>query len=230
VVDGSGIEARIVAHLRERHRARAILLVGSRADGVARPGSDWDLYVLVAGEPGPQGPLPQPERFEGEWLDVGIVRLPVAPDAILPVFGPNLQEARVLLESEDGVGSALLAEARRRYALGPGLSEAERGLRRHALARTLARMRARRDEPGPFFESVAWLFFVAHRWWYEVARGRFSVSVHRALPEIAREDPEFHGALMALVHAATPEARIAAAETIERALFGAPEDDPCPKE
>jgi hypothetical protein len=219
-----------VEHLRERHRARAIVLVGSRADGAARPGSDWDLYVLVEGEPGPPGPVPKPECFEGEWLDVGIVRLPVAPDAILPVFGPNLQEARVLLDSEDGVGSALVAEARRRYALGLRLSDAEVGVRRHALARTLARMRARRDEPGPFFESVAWLFYVAHRWWYELARGRFSVSVHRALPEIARADPEFHAALLALVHGATPEARIAAAETIERALFGAPREDPCPKE
>jgi hypothetical protein len=225
VMAAPDLEARIALHLRERHGAQAILLVGSRADGRARPGSDWDLYVLVADGPGgPQGPIPRPERFEGEWLDVGVVRLPVAAEAILGVFGPNLQEARVVHDS-DGVAQRLLEAARCRYALGPQLSEEERRQRRHAIARTLARMRARRDDPGAFFESVAWLFYVAHRWWYELLHARFSVSVHRALPEIERADPKFHASLMALV-GGTTAARIEAAEEIERALFSeAKEDD-----
>ncbi len=40
-------ERDVIDHLVSKHDPEAIILVGSRSDGRARAGSDWDLYVLL---------------------------------------------------------------------------------------------------------------------------------------------------------------------------------------
>ena len=220
VCSGAVSEREIVSHLVARHRPAAIVLVGSRADGAARPGSDWDLYVLLPPDRGAApGVTPAPESLGGESLDVGLVGLPIPDGRILPLFGPNLQQARVLLDDEQRSAESLVRRAARLYAAGRGLSPAQRTSREHELARNLARMRARADQPGAFFEAVTFVFYLAHRAWYEVLHDRWSVSVHRALPEIARADPEFHECLVTLMDSREPSARIAAAEAIFARLF-----------
>jgi hypothetical protein len=213
-------EAEVLEHLRRKYAPAAVILVGSRADGRARPGSDWDLYLLLRGDPARAGRVvPAPERLGDELLDVGLVRLPVPPDAVLGLFGPNLQEARILLDDEAGSARSLCAAARERYALGRGLGPDERERREQEFLRNLARMRARAAEPGPFFEALAYVFYAAHCAWYEVLHDRFSRSVHRAMPEIAALDPGFHRDLIALIGGASPGERIAAAERLHAALF-----------
>ena len=87
------------------------------------------------------------------------------------------------------------------------------------MSRTLARMKTRSDEPGPFFEALTYVFYISHRYWYEVLHDRWSVSVHRAMPEIAERDPQFHRHLQTLIDGPAPEARIRSAEAIFDALF-----------
>jgi hypothetical protein len=213
-------ESAVVAHLRRKYDPAAIVLVGSRADGQARSGSDWDLYVILrGGQTGFAGPVPRPEELDGELLDVGLVYLPAARESVLEVFGPNLQQARVLLDDADGVARAICEVAQEAYRRGRGLSSEETEQRRHGLARNLARMRFRADEPGAFFEALAFFFYAAHRYWYEVLHDRWSQSVHRALPEIAERDPAFHADLLALIEERGPGARVAAAERLFGALF-----------
>ena len=212
-------ERRLVAHLVARHAAAGVILVGSRADGVGRPGSDWDVYALRASGPA-NAVVPAPERFEGELLDVGMVALPVADEAVLAIFGPNLQQARVLLDTADGAAARIVAVARAAYARGRGLSVREKRLRRHELARNVSRMRARIAEPGAFFEAASFVFYVAHRAWFEVRHDRWSQSVHRALPEIRARDPEFHRWLEQLWGCGEPASRLVAAEAILAHLFG----------
>jgi hypothetical protein len=114
----------------------------------------------------------------------------------------------------------MISVAQSRYARGRELTARERRLRHYELERNVARMRARADEPGAFFEAAAFVFYLAHRAWYEVLCDRWSQSVHRALPEILARDPQFHRRLEALWSAPDPEARIAAAEAILAHLFG----------
>lgn len=213
-------ESEIIAFLIERHEPEAIILVGSRADGAERPGSDWDLYLLLP-ETAERvvGVLSAPSVLDDELLDVGLIRLPIADDQVPSLFGPNLQQARVLLDNAAEVARRICELARRRYAAGRGLTARERQLRKHELARNLARMRARAAQRGAYFEAVAWYFHLAHRSWFEILHDRWSLSVHRALPEIQRVDPSFHRLLATLIEEARPDARIRAAEAIFRLLF-----------
>ena len=59
-MDTQQTAVQIIRDVLGRHglRVERILLFGSRARGEARPDSDWDLYVLVDGDP------PFPERHE----------------------------------------------------------------------------------------------------------------------------------------------------------------------
>jgi hypothetical protein len=211
-------ERQVVDHIVAKHDPEAVILVGSRADGRARRGSDWDLYVLLPPDASVlRGVVPAPDALDGELLDVALVRLPI--DDVGGVFGPNLQQARVLKDNASGDAARLCADATALYARGRRLRPEEIERRRHELARNIARMEARSDEAGPFFEALAYVFYAAHRSWYEVLRDRWSVSVHRAMPEIAREDPAFHDLLVALVEGPSAAARIDAARRIFRALF-----------
>jgi hypothetical protein len=213
-------ERDVVAYLVEEHRPEAILLVGSRADGTARAGSDWDLYVLLPPAPAAaRGPVPAPAALDGALLDVGLVRLPVAESEVLAVFGPNLQQSRVLLDNGEGVAARLCEAARARYAAGRGLSRSERDRRRHEMKRNLARMRARSEEAGPFFEALTYFFYTAHRNWFEVLHDRWSLSVHRAMPEIRERDPVFYRQLESLIGERDVERRLGAAAAICAALF-----------
>jgi hypothetical protein len=214
------IEDEIVAFVRERHAPEAIIVVGSRADGAARTGCDWDLYALCARLPGdPKSAVPAPAEFCGELLDIALVELPVPDERILAVFGPNLQHARILLDREDGIANRLCERAAELYARGRGLTQFERDARRHDLLRNLRRMEARADQPGAFFEALTYFFYLAHRSWYEVLHDRWSQSVHRALPEIAQIDPAFHHQLEVLMGDLPAKARVVAARAIARALF-----------
>ena len=213
-------EDEITRYLIEKHDPKAIILVGSRVDGFSRPGSDWDLYVLIS-DPVAQSRrvVPAPDSLDGELLDVGLVLLPVGDDEIAAIFGPNLQQARVLIDDSAGVAAHLCSSARSLYEKGRGLSQEELHRRKSEMSRNLARMRARADEPGPFFEALTYFFYIAHRWWFEVLHNRWSQSVHRAMPEIREQDPDFYRHLETLIDERDPQSRVGAAEEILARLF-----------
>ena len=93
---GSGVmptESEVIQYLVAKHHPEAVILVGSRADGQERPGSDWDLYLLLEPDSsGVRGPLPVPDLFDGDLLDAALVRLPIDARDVGPIFGPNLRQ------------------------------------------------------------------------------------------------------------------------------------------
>ena len=213
-------ERDVIHHLVAKHDPEAVILVGSRADDQARPGSDWDLYVLLPPDSsGVLGPLPAPDVLDGDLLDAALIRLPIDEKNIGLIFGPNLQHAKVLLDNERGDAARICEHAKALYAAGRGLSPDEIERRSYEMSRNIARMKARSDEPGPFFEALTYVFYIAHRYWYEVLHNQWSVSVHRAMPEIAERDSSFHRQLQTLIEGPDPEARIEAAEAIYASLF-----------
>jgi len=213
-------ERDIARYLRDELAADAAIIVGSRADGTARPGSDWDCYVLIDDGSGPRGPRAEPRTLGGASLDIGVAHLPVAKGDVLAIFGPNLEPARVLFDTKDGAAARLVETAAAVYAAGKHLTQAEISTRAHQLRRNIETMQARQDDPGPFFEALTFVFYVSHRHWYEVLHGRFSKSVHRAMPQIEREDPDFHQSLVVLTSAEPASAKLRAARDLYRRLFG----------
>ncbi len=213
----------MIDHLVAKHDPEGIILVGSRSDGQARAGSDWDLYILLppnsSDSSDSRGPVPVPDILGGDLLDAALVRLPIDENQIGTIFGPNLQHAKILLDNKHGDAASICDYARGLYKAGRCLSLREIERRRHEMSRNLARMKTRSDEPGPFFEALTYVFYISHRYWYEVLHGRWSVSVHRAMPEIAERDPQFYRHLQILIDGPAPDARISAAEAIFDTLF-----------
>ena len=212
-------EQEVAEYLKRDFNADAAILVGSRADGAARLHSDWDCYVLVDDGAGPRGPIPEPRELNGARLDVGIVHLPIGTDEIVGVFGPNLQQARVLFDTPTAA-LQIINSARAIYATGRHLSDAEKHVRAHQMARNIPTMIERQDQPGASFEALAFVFYVSHRYWYEVIHRRYSQSVHRAMPEIQAEDPDFYADLILLTAFAPVATRIRSAQRLYSRLFG----------
>ena len=206
--------------MRREFAADAAILVGSRVDGVARPHSDWDCYVLLDDGSGPRGPRPEPRELQGARLDVGVVYLPVRTDDVLGIFGPNLQQARVLFDTSIGSANRIIESATATYAKGKYLSDCEQAVRAHQMARNISTMIGRRDQPGAFFEALTFVFYVSHRYWYEIIHHRYSQSVHRAMVEIQTEDPDFYANLIVLTSSESIDAKISAAQRLYTRLFG----------
>jgi len=81
-------------------------------------------------------------------------------------------------------------------------------------------MIGRRDQPGAFFEALTFVFYVSHRYWYEIIHHRYSQSVHRAMVEIQTEDPDFYANLIVLTSSESIDAKISAAQRLYTRLFG----------
>ena len=122
-----------------------ILLGGSRAAGTARPGSDWDLFLVTA-----DGATRDrvADRYAEAHLDLELVPAPFVADQVLRIaYGP-VRALRVLLDDAAGHGRAIVAATQQAYAAGPPpLAASER--RRHAadLERLLSKVEAYADEP-----------------------------------------------------------------------------------
>ena len=213
-------EQDVGTYLKREFAADAVIVVGSRADNVARDGSDWDCYVLIDDGTGPTVPRPEPRELEGAQLDIGVVHLPIGEADVLRVFGPNLQQAKVLFDTPANSARRIVDCAAVIYAAGKRLTDYEKAQRAHQMARNISTMRARSDQPGPFFEAMTFVFYISHRFWYEVLHGRYSQSVHRAMDEIQTRDPDFHARLMTLTSSESIDAKIAAAEYLHMRLFG----------
>ena len=97
----------IVEYLRENYKPDAIVLHGSRATGMQRPHSDWDIILLFNAQPERSS---KREEIAGEDVEWKTILLPVTGDNILDVCGVQFQFTKLLWE-KDGVGTELLAQA-----------------------------------------------------------------------------------------------------------------------
>ncbi|MEK9156855.1 MAG: nucleotidyltransferase domain-containing protein [Patescibacteria group bacterium] len=207
-------EQKIIQHLCEKYHLLSIILHGSRARGMYKEQSDWDIYLLVNEKMNVSS-----ELFEGQNLDVEAIVIPLDDDQILSAFSGRLRAAKILFDDEKNTGKNLLARAEEIYQRGFVLSEEKVADRRHFLLRRLERLRAYQDDPGVFFVHLGIFFNAALRYWFEV-RQLWSEPVYASLPYILKHDPSFYVWLETLWDSRSAEEKIVAAEHIFTKLFG----------
>jgi len=213
---GPGREAKVRAYLVATYAPAVILLGGSRAAGTARPGSDWDLFLVTA-----DGATRDrvADRYAEAHLDLELVPAPFVADQVLRIaYGP-VRALRVLLDDAAGHGRAIVAATQQAYAAGPPpLAASER--RRHAadLERLLSKVEAYADEPvasaahaGIFLQHLLPCWFALRREW--------SLPPQHAAPYIRERDPAFFALLSAMVDGGTVTARAAACRQAYAHLF-----------
>ncbi|HEX8223730.1 MAG TPA: nucleotidyltransferase domain-containing protein [Allosphingosinicella sp.] len=204
-------------------QAQAALLAGSRARGEARPGSDYDVFLLFRALP--EGAWREKTWFEGRAFelfghDLGTLsyfcRTVVARSAVPSV--PEMVAHGIIVLGE---GSAPLASARelarRTFAAGPPrLDEATKRARLSAL--TELREILASCKPGPALTSVGAALYPVLADFTLRSSGTWSASVKRMPAALAELDPvlgdRFVTAFAALFGAADSGPVLALADSI----------------
>ena len=205
----------IASPLRDQYSPTAVLLHGSRAVGMHRPHSDWDILLLFTEKP--RLALHR-EDVAGEDVEWEAVQVPVADHAILGTVGVGLQFGQVLWEDASRAGTRLLEQAAAFYAKGVQLTDADKAKYKQYLAHKVASMEDDIATPYMFLRHQYIFFLRASNWWFEV-HGQHAKPFYMAMPIIRERDPEYHDLLLAVSAAGPNEAKIAAARRLVYKLF-----------
>lgn len=209
------MQNKITNFLREEYNPIAILLHGSRAVGMERTHSDWDIILIVDNNKGKNGRI----EIEGQDVELKFHTLPDEDFSVLNNFDINLQFAKVLWE-EGSIGTDLLEKAKAEYEKGPNLTKEEILKWKQFFEHKIAGMKDDVESPHMFFRHVGVLHNKAMNLWFEVKCNQFSKPYYMAIPEIAETDPKFKKLLDTLVSTnATNIEKITAGEEIIKKLF-----------
>ena len=207
-----GMEQKIIEYIKSRYNPKAIILHGSRARGLNRDNSDWDLYVFI--DSNIEGGT---ENFNGENLDVSIMYLPLEEYDFIDTFGPTLKGAKILFDTDE-LAQKLIDEAEKIYGQSRVLSERDIQNRKNRGARLLERIKGTINQPelqlyhlGAFYESVI-------RYWYEL-KGEWQQPPYLALEDIHQRDPEFHRYLIVMATSSDYQEKAEAAKSAYYSLF-----------
>lgn len=207
------MEKMIIDHLVAKYRPQAVILHGSRVQGFNRPNSDWDILVIA-----PSDVQGRTEVFEGQSLDVEVLKDPPSPEEFLKTHGPILQRATVLFDDESGIGQAFLSSVQKALAQGRRLSRQEYENRFLRMSRVLDKMLGARNNPELFFLHAGVFAELGYRFWFEL-KSLWSQPPYIGLPQIQSEDPAFYGLFSGLSREQKQPLRLAHAFGIYKALF-----------
>lgn len=207
------IKQQITDYLIQKYHPVAILLHGSRARGLNRPNSDWDLCVFVDRDVKDDGP----ELWNGESLDIDVVKLPITKEVFFETFLGTLQKTEVLYEQQ-GAAQSVLALAEEIYEAPYDLSDKRRRNRKNYFHRLLLRLEGYVDHPVLFFYYLSGFYENIFPYWYEL-KGRWSQPLYVAWPEIQEEDPEYAELVRVLSSTASTNEKLDAAKQINQRLF-----------
>lgn len=207
------MEKKIIDHLVSKYGPKAIILHGSRVEGKNRPNSDWDL--LVFSKSTTQG---KTEIFEGQSLDVEVLKDLPTTEEFLKTHGPILQRASVLWDDEDNLGKSFLASVQTALSKGKILTPQEYDNRFLRMSRVLDKMLGTQDNPVLFFMHAGVFAELGHRFWFEF-KSQWSQPPYIGLPRIQADDPAFYKLLSGLSIERKQPRRMGYAFEIYRNLF-----------
>lgn len=217
--DSLAQEQEIIQYLRHNYRPAAIILHGSRAVGMSRPHSDWDIFLLFKDKP----PLAfRREEIAGADVEWRAQKVPVTDENLLATFSDRLQFGKVLWQ-QDSAGTQLLEQAAKVYAKGVQISAADRPMYKQFLVHKLHGMMDDIETPYLFLRHLSEFLNRAVNWWFEL-RGMHGKPYYLAIPHFQTADPEYHALLMILCGDATQAKKIAAATQVIARIF--PENQP----
>jgi predicted nucleotidyltransferase len=205
----------IALQLRDKYRPAAVVLHGSRAVGMSRPHSDWDIFLLFTDKP---AVAVGREAIAGEDVEWKAVRTPVAENAVLEAVGVELQFGQVLWEDASRAGTRLLEQAAAFFAKGIQLTEADKVRYKQYLLHKVAGMEDDIATPYMFLRHQYAFFLRACNWWFEV-HGQYPKPFYLAMPAIQERDAEYHDLLLQVSEPGSNEKRIAAARRLVSMLF-----------
>ncbi|MBT3298029.1 nucleotidyltransferase domain-containing protein [archaeon] len=187
----------IVEFLKDRYKAKVLIVVGSRAVGDYKPNSDWDIYLFtdkkLLKETPNQFYNSLPETIKHEDLDVYKNSMKI--NSFPPKLWRDLRNSNVLLDTNSEFGKKLRKKALDIYQKGP-----KKWTKYYAQGRVYKSQRyMKKFEDNLKDKNFAELFLRISwhyseniiDWWFGI-RQEFELRPQQAFPYIKEKDPKFY--------------------------------------
>jgi len=214
----------IVEFLKNRYKAKVIIIVGSRAVGDYKPTSDWDIYLFTDKRLPRETPKQfydaLPKSIKDEDLDV--YKNSMSVKSYPPKLWRDLRNSKVVLDAK-GFGKKLRKKALDLYKKGP-----EKWTKKYAQGRVFKAQRYMKKfednlkdkKYDELFLRISWHYSEnVIDWWFGI-RQEFPLRPQQAFPYIKKKDPEFYKQLQKVFSDKTSyRTKINAFKKIHKLLF-----------
>ena len=210
-------EITIVHHLLRSYCPDSIILHGSRANGMARAHSDWDIIMLFAKRDVPRSNFR--ETISSAIVEWRAYKTPVHQKDIISTFNVYLQFSQLLFD-KDNIGASIIDLARAAYAKGPCLTSEEVTRSKLYLHYKITSLIKDRQTDYLARRHINDLSAGAIKSWLEIKHNKFSLPVYYSVPLIRDVDPQYHSYIAILTSCNVEDAeKIMAAQQIFFHLF-----------
>lgn len=219
----------IIEFLKNRYKAKVLIIVGSRAVGDFKPKSDWDIYLFTDKKLPKETPSQfyndLPEAIKDEDLD--IYKNSMDPKSYSAKLWRDLRNSKVILDNKERFGKKLRKKALDLYKKGP-----PKWTKEYAQGRVFKAQRYMKKFEDNFkdkkfaelFLRISWHYSEnVIDWWFGI-RSEFPLRPQQAFPHIKEKDPEFYKQLQKVFSdKINYKAKISAFKKIHKLLFGSKE-------
>jgi predicted nucleotidyltransferase len=178
-------EQKLTEYLKEKYKPTSLVLHGSRANGMARTHSDWDIVMFTKHDVKPN----TREIIFGANLELKQVILPVPEDKFLGFFFRS-ENTKILYDPES-IAKQLLVQNDAKVSEGNHFTNEDRTKRYAFLSSALDGIIDYKDNPLCLFDKKIDFYTRTIDAWFRFKKSEFEPSHYFAFPVIEKEDPEF---------------------------------------
>ena len=186
-------EQRLIEYMREKYDPVAIVLHGSRANGMAREHSDWDLVIFTKQDVKPISR----EIIFGANMELKQIVLPVPEDKFLGFFF-RTENVKILYDPEF-VAKSILKQNDILVGAGNKFTDIDRTKRYAFISSSLDGIRDYSDNRLILYDKKIDFYTRIIEAWFRFTRNEFEPSHYFAYPKIKECDPEFYGLIESFV-------------------------------
>ena len=216
-------EQEIIKFLKKRYNVKAIVIVGSRAIGDYKSGSDWDIYIFSDKKFRKETPNEfynvLPSSLKNEDLDIYKNSMDVAS------YGwklwRDLRNSKIVFDT-NGFAKKLIVKVLKLYKKGP-----KKWTKEYAQGRVYKAQRYMKKfkdslkdkKNGELFMRICWHYSEnIIDWWFGIRR-EWPMRIRDAFPYIKNKDPKFYAQLKKVFNETSYKVKIDAFKKIHKILF-----------
>lgn len=217
-------QAAIVEFLKDRYKAKTLILVGSRAVGDYKPNSDWDIYLFTDKQFKKETPKEfyesLPEIIKDE--DIDLYKLSTKTSSYPEKMWKHLRYSKVILD-EKNFGKKLREKALKIYKKKPKKwTKAYAEGRYFKAQRYMKKFEDNLKDKNyeELFMRMCWYYSESIiNWWFGI-RQEHALRPQQAFPYIKKKDPDFYKQLQKVTSDKTSyKTKISAFKKINSLLF-----------
>jgi predicted nucleotidyltransferase len=188
-------EDRLVEYLKEKYNLVAIVLHGSRANGMSKEHSDWDFVIFTKSDVKPV----TREIINDSNIEVKQIILPVLVDVFLGFFF-RTDNIKILYDPES-IAKNLLILNEQIIKEGNKFEEVDKSKRYTFLVSALDGIGDYADDPLIMFDKKIDFYTRIVESWFRFSKHEFEPSHYFAFPKIKKDDFEFYTLIESFVTA-----------------------------